>query len=317
MKVIIKNITIGILAAMTLYSCGNKEPLEIAVESLAVTPKSHTLLKDETVQLTAVIMPENATNKEVVWSSSKPEIADVDQNGLVTAVAKGEANITVKTADGIFKATSKITVQTPKYDVNIRYADNDELVGSLIYRCPGDVLNLKATTTDSETHTFTWDSQDKAVATVDNGKITFLLVKSTKDGYQFAGRSLISVTTETGNQAGFEVASAVKVTLNGAAFEIGSEAQLNFGEEYSIAFAFKTDDGDAPLASATVEAANTDLVTIEKKSDGVYSLIAKRSDQTVDVNATICGETMKLFTIGKALPTGGTVEDYNPVDYSF
>lgn len=317
MKANIKKIFIGTLAAMTLFSCGDKQPLEIAVESLAVTPKSHTMLKDETVQLTAVITPENATCKDVVWSSSKPEIADVDQNGLVTALAKGDANITVKTADGIFKATCKITVQTPKYDVNIRYAENDALVGSLVYRCPGEVLNLKATTTDSQVHTFTWASQDKTVATVDNGRISFLLVKSGRDGYQFAGRSLISVTTENGNQAGFEVASAVKVTLDGAAFEIGSEAQLDFGREYSLAFTFKTDDGDAPLASAAVETAEAELVTVVNKGGGVYSLMAKRSDRTVDVNATICGETMKLFTVGKALPTGGTVEDYNPVGYSF
>lgn len=317
MKTIIKNITIGLLTAMTLCSCGSRQPLAVAVESLSVAPKNHTMLKDETVRLKAVITPENATDKEVVWKSSKPEIADVDQTGLVTAIAKGEANIIVTTADGLFKAACKITVQTPKYDVNIRYADNDELVGSLIYRCPGDILNLKATTTDSQAHTFTWNSQDKAVATADNGKITFLLVKSPRNGWQFAGQSLVSVTTETGNQAGFEVASAVKVTLNGAAFEIGSEVQLNFGEEYTIAFVFKTDDGDSSLTSAIAEAADTGLVSVEKKADGVFSLVAKRSDRTVDVNATICGETMRLFTIGKALPVGGTTESYTRIDYEF
>ena len=59
--------------------------------------------------LTAKIIPSNAGNLNVTWSSDKPEVATVE-NGLVKAVAQGEATITVTTADGGKTATCKVTV---------------------------------------------------------------------------------------------------------------------------------------------------------------------------------------------------------------
>lgn len=65
----------------------------------------------EQVQLTATVLPENATNRNVTWSSSNSKVATVDANGLVTIVGEGEAIITAKTTDGSnLSATCKITV---------------------------------------------------------------------------------------------------------------------------------------------------------------------------------------------------------------
>jgi len=61
-------------------------------------------------RLTAIITPENATNKEVTWRTSNPSVATVDQNGLVTAVGNGTAVITVETEDGKYTATCQVTV---------------------------------------------------------------------------------------------------------------------------------------------------------------------------------------------------------------
>jgi len=65
------------------------------------------------LQLEATITPENATNKTVTWTSSNPEVATVDANGLVTAVANGTCTITATTTDGNFTATCNITVDVP------------------------------------------------------------------------------------------------------------------------------------------------------------------------------------------------------------
>lgn len=59
--------------------------------------------------LVATIAPENATNKSVTWESSNPAAATVE-NGVVTAVAQGEATITVKTVDGEKTAECVVTV---------------------------------------------------------------------------------------------------------------------------------------------------------------------------------------------------------------
>ena len=64
----------------------------------------------DTQTLTATITPNDANNKNVSWSSDKPSVATVDENGKVTAVAVGTANITVKTVDGGKTAVCAVTV---------------------------------------------------------------------------------------------------------------------------------------------------------------------------------------------------------------
>ncbi len=66
------------------------------------------LHESETIQ--ATVQPENASNKNVIWSSDNEDIAVVDNTGRVTAKAVGEANITVTTEDGNKQATCKVSV---------------------------------------------------------------------------------------------------------------------------------------------------------------------------------------------------------------
>ncbi len=67
-----------------------------------------------TVQLTATVLPENASNKNVAWSSSDESVATVSSSGLVTAVANGTATIAATANDGSGKsATCEVTVDTP------------------------------------------------------------------------------------------------------------------------------------------------------------------------------------------------------------
>ncbi len=67
--------------------------------------------------LSATVTPEDATNKTVTWSSSNTDVATVDENGKVTAVAAGTATITAETVDGGFEATSEVQVATAFYTV--------------------------------------------------------------------------------------------------------------------------------------------------------------------------------------------------------
>ena len=64
----------------------------------------------EHTQLRAEVKPDNAVNKNVKWESNRPDIATVDSNGRVTAVAKGKAIITATTEDKGLKASCMITV---------------------------------------------------------------------------------------------------------------------------------------------------------------------------------------------------------------
>ena len=66
--------------------------------------------QEKSFNLSADIRPSYSTNKNVTWESSDPSVATVDQNGLVTAVGVGSANITVTTEDGEFYDDCSVTV---------------------------------------------------------------------------------------------------------------------------------------------------------------------------------------------------------------
>ena len=72
----------------------------IPVESITLDQSEKTLNIGETVTLTATVLPENATDKTIIWSSDKTDVATVDENGNVSANSVGTATIKA-TADGV------------------------------------------------------------------------------------------------------------------------------------------------------------------------------------------------------------------------
>jgi uncharacterized protein YjdB len=81
--------------------------------------KSEAFLKlNENVKLDAVIMPENATNKDVTWTISNEDVASVE-NGLITAKAIGETNVTATAVDGNYTASCRVIVSGIKYEYKI------------------------------------------------------------------------------------------------------------------------------------------------------------------------------------------------------
>ena len=101
-----------LFTASTLFiSCGDNEVITIPVASvtLAGCNLDAPLAIGVTRRLIATVLPENATNRAVTWTSSDDDIATVTNDGLVTAVAAGTATIIVTTADGGRTATCVIT----------------------------------------------------------------------------------------------------------------------------------------------------------------------------------------------------------------
>ena len=82
----------------------------VSVTGVSVEPASVTLQVGDTLRLAAIITPDNATNKKVTWSSSDTTKVKVDDTGKITAVAFGEATITVTTKDGGKTATCTVKV---------------------------------------------------------------------------------------------------------------------------------------------------------------------------------------------------------------
>ena len=103
--------TVSFIAGNTKASC--TVTVLQPVTRLSFTKSSYELDGGDTVQLAVNISPEDAANKDIVFSSSDESVATVDQAGLVTALKKGTATITVAAQDGSgCTATCKITVLT-------------------------------------------------------------------------------------------------------------------------------------------------------------------------------------------------------------
>ena len=85
-------------------------PSAVAVTGVTLDKPTVSLVAGTSTTLTATVLPANATNKTVAWSSDKPAIASVDKNGTVTAHKAGEAIIIVTTEDGGKTASCKVNV---------------------------------------------------------------------------------------------------------------------------------------------------------------------------------------------------------------
>ena len=95
--------------------------------TLAPTEATLTLGETETVTLIPTVLPAEATDKSVTWSSSNEAVATVT-DGVVTAVAAGTATITVTTTDGAKTATCAVTVAAPAastYTVTVKEGTED------------------------------------------------------------------------------------------------------------------------------------------------------------------------------------------------
>lgn len=76
-------------------------------------------------QLTATVMPDNATDKEVIWSSEHPEIVSVSSSGLLTANARGASHITVKTVDGGWSNECSVSVEMSLEEAEISLSSSN------------------------------------------------------------------------------------------------------------------------------------------------------------------------------------------------
>ncbi|MBK1878491.1 Ig-like domain-containing protein [Pelagicoccus mobilis] len=160
----------------------------VNVTGVDVSPSSATIQGIDTLQLSETVTPSDATNKNVVWSSSDTSVAVVDPNGLVSSVAPGTAVVTATTNDGGFTDTAIITVAAVS-------PSGVSVVPGMAEIAIGQVLELTEVVApaNATNKDVTWSSADSSIATVDaDGAITGIALGSTT----------ISATTVQGGHVG-------------------------------------------------------------------------------------------------------------------
>ena len=139
-----------------------------SVTRVRVTGDAKTLYLGETLMLTAEVTPEDATIRDVVWSSDRPDNASVDEYGVVTGVSKGTAVITAKAADGSgYYATYSVTVRQQPEEITLNKTDVTLKAGNYVTITP---TVLPTTVNDKSV---TWSTSDASVAKVSTaGRVT-------------------------------------------------------------------------------------------------------------------------------------------------
>ena len=190
----------------------------VMVSSIAMTPASKSMYAGDSDTLKAAVLPGDATNQEVIWSSSNASIATVSQTGKVIAVSAGTATVTATAKDGSGKkATCAVTVAGKPVAVS------GVTVSPLVVFIMMDrvaQLSAKVTPENALNKKVLWNSSDTSIASVNSdGLVTGL--KASDDPVT------ITVTTYEG---GFTAECIIQVvtqkTYDKMLKELDSEAEI-------------------------------------------------------------------------------------------
>lgn len=220
------------------------------VTGVSINKETLTITVNESVQLTAVVEPEDAEDKGLLWSSSDKLVASVD-NGMVLGISAGNATVTVETVDGGFSASCAVTVTE-----NVINVTSITLGITSVSMVPAETLQLNYVIQPSNAtdQTVAWTSSSDAVATVNSsGLITAVA----------AGNATITVTTTDGSKT---ATCEVTVTPVGTIDEIMAKGFLTNSCIGSVDIAcdpsgipyiaFQTPDGSLSSSKAYVQVYN-------------------------------------------------------------
>jgi len=195
----------------------------VAVSSVILNKTTVNVGVGATTQLVATVLPTNATDKTVSWSSSDTSKATVNGSGVITGVATGSATITVTTADGGKTATCAVTVVTsvPVTGVSLNQ--------STAFLATGSTLQLTAsiTPTNATNTALTWSPLTGAIATVSStGLVTGVAAGTTNIVVTTTDGSFTATCALTVYSGEFVSVTGVSVTPTSRTIEVGGTQQL-------------------------------------------------------------------------------------------
>ncbi len=238
-------------------------PSLIKVQEISLNKTKATLEVGKTLSLTTTVLPWNASNPSVTWSSDNEKVAKVSANGKVTAIGKGTAKITARSKDGS-KVSSSAVITVKAKTVK---ATKVKLSKSSLALKPKASTTLKATVSPSNVtnSSIVWWSSNPKVATVKNGKITAKAV----------GTATIYAKTRDGSNlkvACKVTVSNIKLNKTRATLKKGKSLTLKAtvtGKNKKVTW--KSSDSSIATVSSTgkVTAKKAGTATITAKANGV------------------------------------------------
>lgn len=150
--------------------------VNIKVESVSINKHTTTIVKGGTETLTATVLPNNATNKLVTWTSDNTDIVTVNE-GVITGVNDGKCNITVTTNDGNKKDTCSVIVSSTT--ISVESISLNKTTSELTVN-DTEQLTVVFTPSNATNQNVVWSSSADSIATVVNGLVTAKAVGNVK-----------------------------------------------------------------------------------------------------------------------------------------
>ena len=274
-----------------------------AVTGVSLDQTSLTLQPGDKSPLVATVEPSDAKDTSVTWQSADTSIATVDEDGNVTAVAKGSTTVTVTTKDGDFKATCKVTVSedvvkvtaitVSESNISLGVGDSKKIIPTIK---PGDATNKGVS----------WSSDNEKVATVSSdgtikGKSegTAKITVITKDG-DF--EATINVTIKNVPVNGITLSSSNTTMQTGTTKQLTPTVKPLNATNKDVTWS-SSDTSVATVNSngkVTAKKAGTATITVTTK-DGGFKVTCK-----VTVKDPVAVSSVKLSQEALTLTVGGS-----------
>lgn len=326
----------SVKASLAAAEAALKHLASVLVREITIHAEKTTLQAGETLQLTTEVLPENADNQEVTWSISAEEasIAEVDENGLVTAKAKGTVVVTATAKDGSeVSGEIKLTVTKDGDE-----PDDPVLAEEINVRAEGDKTTLKKgemvqltaeVLPEGASQKVVWSSGDTGIAVVDQeglvtakSKGSVTITATAEDDDAVKGDIKLTVTEDGG------IKPPVPVKVSGVTVSAqGNKKTLQEGESVKLTAAVLP--GNASNKAVTWTSGNPASATVDQsgkvtaKAPGSVTVTATAKDgsrKSGSITLTVLPKTGKIhkdkklvYKITSSTETEKTVTVQKPV----
>ena len=221
------------------------------ITRITLTASEKSVAAGGTITLTPTFTPENATRKQVIWSTTTGTLLSVDENGVVTGLKKGSGRVTATAADGsnvrvsininVTQGAQGITLDKPELTVDVK-----------------KTAMLKATVLPADTNNkkVIWSSSDESIAKVDNtGRVTGVAV----------GQCEIICTSQDNGEV--QARAAVQVQQPVTKITFGPAPSIYVGETAQLTWTVEPETATNPALK--LSSSNAKILTVE--NDGVVT----------------------------------------------
>lgn len=250
------------------------------VTGISLSETTVELKPGETHQLTATVLPQNASNAEVTWYSDKESVATVSQSGLVTGVGPGETTVHAVTTDGGKMASCLVKVGTPVKGITLSVSSKTLYVGD-----PSLDISAALTPANATDKSLEWSSSDPEVASIAPGAALHAVIKPLKPG-----KTTITATTKDG---GFTASCEVTVKRHVSGVSLNKASlTLYVGETESLAATVAPEDAsDKSVAwssgNSAVASVSNGKVTANKPGSAVIKVVTNDLSKEAACTVTV------------------------------